>query len=207
MKIAILAADSRTGKYLIDKLLERGHQINAGIYSVKDLPDRENLTYVRCDASNFEQVRQLIKGQDAVVSLIGHTKNSPPDIQTTAIKNLINALKAENINRVISLTGTGVRFNGDKIPAYDRFLNLAVSIVDPNRVQDGISHAEVLKESNLDWTIVRVLKLQNTKSSKFSLRAHGPTKLYVSREDVASAIVEVLENSSFVKEAPILGRV
>lgn len=207
MKIAILAADSRTGKYLIDKLLERGHEINAGIYSVKDLPDRENLTYVRCDASNSEQVRHLIRGNDAVVSLIGHTKDSPPDIQTTAIKNLINALKVENIDRVISLTGTGVRFKGDKIPFYDRLLNLAVSIVDPNRVQDGINHAEVLKSSNLDWTIVRVLKLQNTKPSKFILKEYGPTKLYVSREDVAGAIVEVLENESFIQKAPILSRV
>lgn len=206
MKIAVLGADGRAGTYFVDKATSKGHNIRAGIYSQNNKKNTEKITYVRCDASSIEDVTNLIKGQDAVVSLIGHTKNSPADIQARAMINLVKAMDLAGIKRIISLTGTGVRFPQDKIPLYDRFLNLAVKIVDPKRVSDGIAHAEILKNSDLDWTIIRVLKLQNTKPGPFILTEHGPTKLYVSREEVADAIIQVLEKEDFIKKAPILSR-
>jgi hypothetical protein len=50
-----------------------------------------------------------------------------------------------------------------------------------------------------------VLKLQNNKPAAFKLRLRGPTKWYVSREEVAAAALEVLEQGSFIRQAPILG--
>ncbi len=97
-----------------------------------------------------------------------------------------------------------MRFAGDKITLIDRFLNTAVGVIDPNRVNDGREHVEVLKHSDLDWTVVRVLKLQNVSPKPISLTEHGPTKIYVSREDVAAAVLEVLENHSFIQLAPII---
>jgi hypothetical protein len=111
-----------------------------------------------------------------------------------------------NIIRIVSLTGTGVRFPGDKITIVDRILNLSISIIDPARVKDGKNHVEVLKASNLDWTIIRVLKLQNVQPRPFKLLENGPTKWYVGRTEVAKAVLEVLEQGSFIKQAPIIGK-
>ena len=158
------------------------------------------------NATNETNVRALIAHQDAVASFIGHVKGSAPDVQTEATKTLISSMGLEGVKRIISLTGTGVRFTGDKIPLIDRFLNLAVSIVDPYRVTDGRNHVEILKQSTLDWTVIRVLKLQNVSPKPFSLREHGPTKLYVSRDEVAAAALEIIEDGSFIKQAPIICR-
>ena len=160
---------------------------------------------MHCDATDADEVSRLVEGADAVVSLIGHVKGSPADVQTNAMQTIIAAMHAHGCPRLISLTGTGVRFPGDRITLVDRLLNWAVTMVDRPRIEDGRRHAVLLQQSRLDWTLIRVLKLMDSRPKPFTLKAHGPTKWYVSRVDVAKAILEVLERGNFVGEAPIIG--
>jgi putative NADH-flavin reductase len=205
MNIAVIAAGGRTGKLVVAEALARGHHVRAGVYHDNPLTPHENLTVIECDARRDADVRQLLTGCDAVVSAIGHVKASPPDVQTAAIQHIIAAMHDCAVQRLVSLTGTGVRFAGDHITLIDRILNLAVRIIDPARVNDGIAHAKLIQQSNVDWTIIRVLKLQDVRPSAFTLREHGPTKPFVARADVAKAIIDVLEDDSFMHAAPILG--
>lgn len=207
MKIAVIAANGRSGQAFVQKALSAGHIVRGGILGKSLLPNHPNLAKVDCDATNPGQVSELITGCDAVVSLIGHIKGSPAHVQTEAMSNIIDCMKKQGVTRIISLTGTGVRFPGDKITLLDRFLNLGISIVDPNRVKDGIDHVKILQNSDLDWTVIRVLKLQNVVEKPFTLRENGPTKPYVGREEVASTILQVLEQNSFIQKAPIISKV
>jgi len=206
MKIAVIAANGRSGSAFVDTALKAGHSIRAGIHGPSRLVASPSLEIVPCDATKPDELSNLIAGCDAVVSLIGHVKGSPPRVQTEAINNLVTSMKNARIRRVVSLTGTGVRFTGDKITLTDRLLNLSIGIIDPNRVQDGIDHVTALKASELDWTVIRVLKLQNVPPRAYRLSANGPTKPYVGREEVAQAILEVLTAKSFIQEAPIIAR-
>lgn len=207
MKIAVIAANGRSGKLFVEGALAAGHNVRAGVYRTNNLSPHERLGVQECDATNANDLAKLLGGQDAVVSFIGHVKGSPPHVQTEAMRTLVNVMHACNLRRVVSLTGTGVRFPGDKVILIDRLLNLGISVIDPARVNDGRDHVQVLKQSDLDWTVVRVLKLQNTKSLPFTLLEHGPTKWYVSRNEVARAVLQVLEENSFIKRAPIISKV
>lgn len=204
MNIAVIAANGRSGKAFVAEALAAGHTIRAGVHGSSDLPSDERLTVLSCDATKAEDLQALLEGQDAVVSFIGHVKGSPANVQTDAMKVLVRVMDTIGVKRVVSLTGTGVRFPGDRISLVDRVLNLAVSVIDPARVKDGRDHVEVLKQSAQDWTVLRVLKLENIPPKPFTLREHGPTKWVVSRQDVAKAALQVLEDASFVRQAPIL---
>jgi putative NADH-flavin reductase len=204
MKIAVIAANGRSGRIFVERAIASGHSVRAGVHQLNNLPSHKRLVVVHCDATKKHDIANLIRGQDAVVSFIGHVKGSPPRVQTVAIRVLIRAMQVEGIKRTVSLTGTGVRFKGDHITLIDRLLNMSIRLIDPARVQDGIDHVAELRRSDLNWTILRVLKLLDIKSASFTLRAHGPTRLYVSREEVADAVLQVLEQGTFVKQAPIL---
>jgi putative NADH-flavin reductase len=206
MKIAVIAASGRSGKIFVEQALAAGHSVRAGVHRTNNLTPHERLEIVSCDATNASDLTRLLGGQDAVVSLIGHVKGSPPRVQTDAMRTAVNVMQQLGLKRVVSLTGTGVRFPGDKITLVDRILNLGISTIDPARVEDGREHVQVLKQSNLDWTVIRVLKLQSTKPRPFALRAQGPTKWYVGRQEVAQSILQVLETNSFIKQAPIIGQ-
>jgi len=206
MKIAVIAANGRSGQAFVEAALAAGHMVRAGVRGKSHLQPHTNLTVVECDATDAVQLRNLLAGQDAVASFIGHVKGSAPDVQTSAIQKVVAAMSELGVKRIVSLTGTGVRFPGDNISLVDRFLNLSIGIIDPARVKDGKNHVDVLKASGLDWTVIRVLKLQNTPPRPFALSEHGPTRWYVSRQEVAQAVLQVLEQHSFIKQAPIIGK-
>jgi len=204
MKIAVVAANGRSGSIFVKYALSAGHQVRAGVYQNNTLTSHPNLVVVTCDATNKDDIDKLINDQDAVVSFIGHVKGSPAHVQTDAIKVISEVMSQKRITRFVSLTGTGVRFFGDNISIIDQILNAGIKIVDQARIQDGKDHVELLKKTNLDWTVIRVLKLQNTQPKGFKLTTHGPSKLVVSREEVAKAVLEVLRDHSFIRQTPII---
>lgn len=208
MKIAVIAATGRTGRQFVAKALANGHSIIAGVHSPTSnrLAAHPNLHTLPCDATDETQLRSLVANADAVVSFIGHTKASGPWVQTDATATLIRILSHVGPRRVVSLTGTGVRQPGDHIPLIDYLLNHAVRLIDPARLQDGIRHAELLAASDLDWTIIRVLKLGNGRKRGFRLTRHGPTKWLTSRTEAAAACLEVLQKESYKKAMPIVSR-
>lgn len=206
MRIAIIAANGRLGKVLVEEFLTAGHSVRAGVRGSTDLAPHQRLEVVQCDATNPADVRHLLKGQHIVFSALGHVKGSTANVQTNATKTILAVMSELGLNRFVDVTGTGARFPGDKILPIDRFLNWAVSMIDPSRIKDGQDHVELLKTSGIDWTVIRVLKLQNVKPKPYVLRLHGPTKLYVGRREVAKAMLEVVEKNIFLKQAPIIGR-
>lgn len=206
MKIAVIGANGRSGNAFVQTALEAGHTIRAGVRGNHHFDTHPQLEIMTCDATNSDDLHRLLSGQDVVVSLIGHVKNSPADVQTDAMTKLIATMNDYHMTRVVSLTGTGVRFPGDRITLLDKILNVGVKLVDPKRINDGIHFVEELKKSDLDWTLIRVLKLQNTASKPYVLDDHGPTRLFVNRHEVAEAILTVLTDGSFVRRAPIISR-
>jgi putative NADH-flavin reductase len=204
MKIAVIAANGRLGAAFVAAALQAGHYVRAGVRGTHSLPADARLEVVSCDATNEDDLRNLLNGQEAVVSAIGHVKGSSADVQTVATQAIVKVMNELSISRYVDVTGTGVRFPGDHITLIDRFLNAGVGLMDKARVTDGISHQEVLKSSTLDWTTLRVLKLQNVPSQPFSLKLHGPTKVFVGREEVATAMLEVIDQNTFISQAPII---
>lgn len=205
MNIAVIAANGRSGRAFVAQALAAGHTVRAGVFG-GELAPAPKLSVMPCDATDKHALTQLLRGQDAVVSFIGHVKGSPPHVQTEAMRTLTAVMQTLGMRRVISLTGTGVRYAGDTIPLIDRILNLSIGIIDPARVADGREHVRVLEESGLDWTVIRVLKLQNVRPKPFVLTLHGPTKWYVGREEVAQAVLQALQENTFVQQAPIISK-
>ena len=202
--VAVLGADGRSGRECVSALLAAGYKVRAGVHSGK-LPQHDRLTQQHCDVMSQAEVRSLLKNADVVVSLIGHGKNSPKNLQTTAIKNCITALKNNPSARLISLTGTGVRLSGDKPSLIDRILNISIKLIDPNRIQDGIEHAKVLQTSSADWTILRVLKLTGGKhEGRPQLTSGGPAELFTPRARVAATIVDIIKTDSYHCQMPVI---
>ena len=202
--IAIIGAGGKTGRAFVKAALATGHTVKAGVHRHNPFDPQEKLEIYRIDATNPHNVAHLVRGADVIVSLLGHTKDSPKRVQTDATKIVIEEMRKHNISRIISLTGTGVRFPGDKISLIDRILNTSIKMIDPNRIEDGIEHANIIKQSQLDWTIVRVLKLTNRALGPFTLSAGGPAKTLVPRRDVAQAILEIIEKDTFLRKAPVI---
>ena len=206
MKILVIGANGRTGSEIVAEALTREYEVIAFVKGDYSSPT-EKVKILKGDAMNPEIMRKAVKGVDVIISAIGHTKNSPAQLQTVVTDNILNSIeKASKEIRFISLTGSGVRVSGDKITVLDRILNLVIKIIDPARVSDGINHYKLLSKSRLRWTVVRVLKLTNGSRKNYNLDECGPVKTLVSRKTVARAMVDLAGSNQWTNKAPLISR-
>lgn len=207
MRIAVIAASGRSGQAFVQEALSAGHSVHAGIRGENPFRDNAALKVYQCDATDISQVTALIDRCDAVVSLIGHVNGSDAFVQTTAMKTLVRAAEVAGVRRVVSLTGVGV---GTRLSWLAKSLDIAAAVMGwfkVDRLRDGIAHAKVLEKSQLDWTVVKVLLLNDGKPGKFMLKSRGLVKAPTPRREVARAILQVLERESFVREYPVICKV
>lgn len=123
MKNAVFGATGRTGIPLVEQALEGGHQVKAFVRTPSRMKiDHRNLELVRGDVTDADAVDRAIAGTDAVLSVIGHTKNSPDDLQTRAIHNITGSMKKRRVKRIVNLTGAGVRDPEDRPKFIDRLI-------------------------------------------------------------------------------------
>jgi len=160
------------------------------------------------DVLDRDAVYQAVKGVDTVISVIGHVKNSDPMLQTKGIQNIVNAMKTNHVKRIISLTGTGVRLPNDRPSIVDRVLNRAIYLIDPKRIEDGIKHTQVLRESTLDWTVLRVLKLTNRNfgTNRYKLSEYGPAESLTPRRKIARIMLDLLDSKEFIRKMPVVSK-
>lgn len=207
MKLAVIAADGKTGRAVVRRALDSGDEVVAGVYSDELPPELEGATVVHCDATQQRDVAACIAGADAVVTCIGHTSTTPPSVQSDAMRVIGDAMRSAGITRLVSVTGTGVRFDGDSPHIIDRIANAIISRIDPARIADGKRHVTILQQGQLDWTVIRVLKLTNGRhpmGAGVTLSLEGPAELFTPRERVAAAILQVLHDGSFLRQSPIV---
>jgi hypothetical protein len=115
-------------------------------------------------------------------------------------------MEVAGIKRFVSLTGAGVWVPGDRFRLPITILNSISSWLGVKRFNDGIRHVDVLTNSELDFTVVRVLLLTSGEPGKFILKAHGLPKVPTPRREVAQAILRTLRDHTFIREYPVISR-
>lgn len=202
MRVAVLGASGRTGILVVEELLRRGHTVN-GLTFKRPEYEKPGLLWIEGDATRQVDLAKCFEGVDAVISTLGHTRQTKTPIQTDSMKAIIEVLGTSKV-RLVSMTGTGVRQPGDRPSIIDRLMNVGVSVADPKRVSDGIDHAKVLADSNLDWVILRVLKLANGDNvQKVQLTPYGPAKTFINRRTVAKLLVDLIETDAWSQKMPV----
>jgi putative NADH-flavin reductase len=205
--ICVFGASGRTGLEFIKMALKNPEykvwSVVRSENSAQKIPKGSEIIIGDTNSQAF--IDECVENSDMVISLIGHGKNSPENLQTDMIRKIMSAMQKHGVKRLLSLTGTGVRKPGDKIPIYDKIGNYIIKKIDPKRIEDGINHAELIEKSGLDWTILKVLKLSNFNfmfpiEKRYELREHGAAKFIVSRKTVAYKIIEILENEEWFKK-------
>jgi len=205
--VCVFGADGRTGRHVLSELKLKGYSVQAFVYHrTADMVDEKERKYFEGDIMNYSHVQKAVEGSDVVITVVGHGDKTHPYMQTIGTKNIIKAMRSCGIRRVISLTGTGVVEKGDVHTFFDTLSKWAVMMFDKKRVVDGVRHAQVLKDSGLDWTIVRVSKLGGEGDLKFRLTEHGPAEVVSHRNRVAHVLVSLIDSQYWIGKSPIMTR-
>jgi putative NADH-flavin reductase len=209
MKVTIFGASGRTGRPLVEQALAAGHDVTAFVRDPARLGvTHDRLKIVRGDVHDAAAVERAVAGADAVLSALGHTRNSPKDVQTVATKNIVAAMQKHGVKRLVSLTGAGVSDPNDQPKLIDRVIKTLLVLVSRDVLKDAEQHAEVIKGTDLDWVIVRGPMLTegpHTGNYRVGYVGKG-TGTRISRADVADFMLKQATDTTYVRKAPMISQ-
>lgn len=209
--IALFGATGRTGRPLLENALARGWDVTALVRDPARLPVAPagasgQLTTVTGDLQNADAVASVIEGADAVISVIGHVTGSPATLQTDATRAMIEGMRAHGVTRILSLTGGGVPYEKDEPKAADRVIAWLLRRLSGTVLDDALAHAELLKHSGLDWTIVRGPRLTDApRRGEYRVGWVGVNaSTSIGRADLADAIIDLVDTDEHRGTMPFI---
>jgi len=207
MKLTIFGATGRTGIPLVQQALAAGHTVTAFVRTPEKLPiTHDQLTVVQGDATVPAAVERAVAGADAVLSALGQTKGAPKDMQTVATRNIVAAMQQHGVRRLVSLTGAGVDAPQDQPKLINHLIKFALKTLSGDVLRDAENHAEVIRNSDLDWVIVRGPMLtEGPYTGQYRVGWVGVnTSARIARADVADFMLKQVTDDTYLRQAPMI---
>jgi putative NADH-flavin reductase len=212
MNILILGATGRTGRLLAREAITENHKVTA-IIRDKTRATINEVIYLEGSPVDGELLNHALKGKDAVVVSLNINRKSdspfarivsPPTLISDAVKALIPAMKKNGVSRIISISAYGVGDSWKEMPLIGRWF---ISLGNIKKAYDDHDRQErVLRESGLDWTIVRPVMLNDEVSGKYTATNGKPSSGKISRMAVARFILDALESGEYIQQVVSLSR-
>jgi putative NADH-flavin reductase len=207
LRVVVFGASGRTGRQLVEQALEGGHEVTAFVRDSSKLGiEGEGLSVVVGDVMDAARVEEAVAGQDAVLSALGHTKTSAKDVRAVGTKNIVAAMKKHGVRRLVSLTGAGVRDPRDQPKLIDKAIRFLLKTLQRDVLEDAERHAGIIRESGLEWVIVRGPMLTDgPKTGEYRVGYVGKgSGTKASRADVAGFMLEQLTDDTHLGHAPMI---
>src|ERR671910_447172 len=164
VNVLIIGATGGTGRILLDKALEQGHEVTALARNPSAVAPRDYRPRVlQGNALDPEVVEAAVAGQDAVLSALGTRSSKPTTLFSASTANLVRAMKKQGVRRLVCLTGIGTGDSkGHGGFFFDRVL---LPFVVRNQYEDKDRQEEIVRRSGLEWVIVRPARLTNKRAT------------------------------------------
>lgn len=192
---------------MLTRALAAGHRVRVLARDPSRLgASGEAVEIVRGDVLAAADVDRLVAGTEAVLSLVGHVKGSPANLQTEGTRLIVDAMKRHGVSRIVTLSGGGLRADLDRPGFADRVITTALRLVAGRVLADAEGHLEVFRASGLDWTVVRAPRLTNTpERGTYRVGWVGvDASTKISRDDLADFILTQVEDPRFVGAMPFV---
>jgi uncharacterized protein YbjT (DUF2867 family) len=196
MRILIAGANGQIGRHVVDRMVAGGHKVRGGVRS----PDQVSVINdkgaqgVLLDLTKPELFAAELEDTDAVIFAAGSGGKAVEAVDRDGAISLIDATKKANIARFVMLSSVSAdtpELGPEKLRPYLRAKGAA---------------DDHLKESGLDYTIVRPVTLTNDKPTGRIVMGDGidVKNATISRADVAHVLDSALTRTQTIKETFVI---
>lgn len=213
MKVALIGANGKIGSRILEEALNRGHEVtgiarNPESSTVKN----EKLTWAKADALNTNELAEVLKGHDAVISSFGIDWTKPETFYlfSDVAQSVINAAKKAGVKRLINVGGAGSLEVAPGVQLVDtpEFPEMWKQGADQQRNSLNVFR----KENDLDWTFFSpaIIIEPGKRTGKFRIGKDNPVfdangHSHITYDDYAVALIDELENPQFIKQRFTVG--
>ena len=216
MKLTIFAATGGVGRQLLEQAVAAGHDVTAVVRSPEKLSGLP-VRVVRADltAADPAALESAVSGADAVLSGLGPRSNADAGIAARGTAAIVAAMQATHVRRIVVVSaapvGTVASPGRPRPPRHDpgdgffmRHLFSHVATALFGKVYTDLALMEdILRDSGLDWTVVRPPRLSNKPGTGRYRTAYGQNVRggwIVPRADVAQLMLRVAGQPETIKQ-------
>lgn len=205
MKLLIFGSTGSIGRQLVEQALEQGHTVTAFARNPAKLDiQHTNLKVVQGDVMDFTSVEQAVQGQDAVLCVLGSGGQRKGTIRSEGTRQIIQAMEKAGVRRLICQTTLGAGDSWGNLNFFWKYIMFRAFLREV--FADHQRQENEVKQSRLDWTIVRPGAFVD--GNRTGHYRHGfpstdkTVKLKISRADVADFLLQQLTNNSYLYKTP-----
>jgi putative NADH-flavin reductase len=216
MQLTIFAATGGIGRLLVDQALAAGHHVTAVVRDPSKLTRDVRSVTADLTAPDADALREAVGGADAVLSAFGPRGRSDIGITADGTRAVVEAMQATGARRIVAVSAAPVSTTPSpgrpNPPKHDpgegpvmRYLGAPISrLFLGKHFADLALMEDVLRESGLDWTVVRPPRLTDkplTGAYRTAVGHNLRNGAFVSRADVAHCMLACVEDPETVKQA------
>lgn len=205
-RVLIVGATGGTGRQLLAQALERGYEVTALARDPSALGvEHPRLHVMHGNVLNYPSVDAAVRGQDAVLSALGHKRFFyPTRILSEGTRNLLHAMETHGVQRFVCATALGV---GDSVGRMGvSYTFFVIPLILPFYFWDKTRQERLIAASGVSWVIVRPGAL--TSGARRGPERHGRHvgsflwTVRISRADVADFMLNQLTDKTYLGAAP-----
>ncbi|GAA1591856.1 SDR family oxidoreductase [Actinomadura kijaniata] len=204
MKITVFGATGGTGLQVVRAALTAGHAVTAVVRDPAKLPAdlRERVEVAQADAMDPRAVEHAVKGADAVITAIGTREGrAPTTVSADSARSIVTAMRAAGARRLLLISASALETSRGDDPVTRLVLKPLVQRVLAHPYADLRDAERAVRDSGLDWTIVRPPRLLDKPAKGSYRRADGLDVRggrAITRADLGKAFVDLADDPSAV---------
>ncbi len=201
--LLVLGGAGRCGQSVLKQALQHGYRVTALLRDPAKLDDlqHDNLTIDEGDAADEDSITRCLQyGVDAVVSTLGTYIRNDATPMTDITRTLIAVMQSQAVSRIVLMSSMGV---GDSKRWGGLTEQFVIRFVLRHVLADKTSQEQLLRQSDLDWTILRppriLESLEHSDYSRWQSELVGfKPRWKISRADAAKEMLGLLEDPSTI---------
>jgi putative NADH-flavin reductase len=206
-RVTIFGGTGKTGRHLVDQALEAGHHVTVLARTPAKLDlHHERLHVLGGDVQDPAAVAEAIEGADAVLSVLGPTRNAPNHQVSRGTQHILDAMRRNVVKRLVVSAGAAVGGEGDQPKLVDHLISVVLKLAARHVLEDMTRTVEAVRERDRDWTVVRVPMITDGPPKGRVRVGHvgvdtGPR---ITRADAARFMLEQLHDGVHVGSSPVI---
>lgn len=203
MRVLIFGSTGSIGRELVKQALEQGYAVTAFARNPAKVDlEHADLTVAQGDVMDPAAVERAVQGHDAVLCSLGAGLKG--EVRSEGTRNIIRAMEKAGVRRLICQSTLGVGDSRSNLTAYWKYIMFGLLL--RRAYADHVSQETYVRQSRLDWTIVRPAAFTNGKRT--GQYRHGfsgtdkSTALKISRADVADFMLKQLVKDTYLHQTP-----
>jgi putative NADH-flavin reductase len=216
MQLTIIAATGGIGRQALEQALAAGHDVTAVVRDPSRLSSAVRTVAVDLAAADPAALEPAVAGADAVLSALGPRSSAEAGVASRGTGAVVAAMQATGVRRIVVVSAAPISTvpspGRPTPPRHDpgdgvlmRYLaSPVVKAVFRKPYADLALMEDILRDSGLDWTVVRPPRLTDGPLTGTYRTAFGQNLrrgVLVSRADVAHLMLRVLNQPETIKQA------